>query len=342
MPTFKLTDANNGLVLAIICIGAIYSPKLNMAQTRLMMDFVKATVMSNCSIYHRAVSGQTEGLGMKAWEVEEMQALLMIQCMFTWHGEPHQRQAARNEFPTVARIAKAMGLCQTSPPGHYASSPLHSGQNSQSAQIEANGWKWHSWLEQEKRNRALYLLFLTDAAMVMYFNSISQFDALEIRLMLPADDAAWDAKDSHECASALGLFGPQAQGKNWTGTRRPRQPGMREAMRTLLEPTTAFQPCSTNVYSKFVLIHALIVRIIACQKPLLQPDSMLQGFNFNFNSSTPATPLSQNEWLEQRTGSGSLSATSSGQATPTDGIVAVHNASAQQEKKRLGYALDKW
>ena len=337
MPTFKLTSANNGLVLAMMCIGAIYSPRVDVSQTRQLMEVVKRTVIRNSSIYNRAVNGQTEGLGHRSWEVEELQALLMIQCMFTWHGEPHQREAARNEFPTLARIAKLMGLCRAAPQGHYAYSALHAGQSHTNQKIDAGSWKWHSWLEQEKRNRALYLLFLTDAAMGMYFNSIPQFDPLEIRLMLPADDAAWDAKDSQECAGALGLFGPNAQGRNLTGTRRPRQPGMREAIHTLMEPTASFQPSSTNVYSKFILVHALIVRIIACQKALLQPDNFIHGFNFN--PGTPATPLSQNDWLEYRSGSGSLSANSSGHATPTDGA---HNVAAQQEKKRLGYALDKW
>ena len=343
MPTFKITDANNGLVLAMICMGAIYSPKLNVGQTRQMMEFVKATVMTNSSIYNRTVNGHIDGLGTNSWEVEEMQALVMIQAMFTWHGEPHQRQAARNEFPMLARIAKAMGLCQTVLPGHYAHSPLHSNQTSASAQIEVNSWNWHSWLEQERRNRALYMLFLTDAAMGMYFNSTPQFDPLEIRLMLPADDAAWDARDAQACASALGMFGPHAQSRNLTGTRRPRQPGMREAMRTLLEPTASFQPMATNVYSKFVLIHALICRIIACQKALLQPDGMFASFTFNMSNSTPATPLSQNDWIEHRNGSGSLSASNSGQATPIDGInQGIQNSAAQQESKRISYALDKW
>ena len=342
MPTFKLTEANNGLVLAIVCIGAIYSPRLDVSRTREMMEFVKTTIMRNCSIYNRVLNSQTAGLGTTSWEVDEMQALIMLQCMFTWHGEPHQREAARNEWPTIVRIAKIMGLCQSAPPGHYTYSVLHSSQHNSSPQINTNSWNWHRWLEQEKRNRAVYMLFVTDAALGMYFNSTPQLDPFEIRLMLPADDAAWDAKDSQSCASALGLLGPQAQGRNMTGTRRARQPGMREAMRTLMDHSVNFQPSATNAYSKFVLIHALIVRIIACQKALLQPDFINPGFNFGFNGSAPATPLSQNDWLEQRSGSGSLSANSSGRVTPTDGVgQGVQNA-AQQEKKRLGVALDRW
>ncbi|KAK5167198.1 uncharacterized protein LTR77_007929 [Saxophila tyrrhenica] len=335
MPTFKITDANDGLVLAIICIGAIYSPKMSVAKTRQMMDFVHSTIMTNCTVYNRTMTGQIAGLGSSSWETDEMQALIILQVMMTWHGEPHQRQTARNELPAVVRTARAMGLCYATPPGHYAYSVLHFGQHHANAQVDVGSWRWHGWLEQERRNRALYMLFLSDAASVMYFNNVPQLDAFEIRLSLPADDAAWDAKDPESCASALGLYGPQAQIKNQSGTRRPRQPGMREAMRTLMDPSVNFQPSATNAYSKFVLIHALIVRIIACQKTvLLQQENAFQGFNMS--GSTPATPLSQNDWLEQRSGS----ATSSGHVTPTDGLTST--TAAQQEKKRLDFALARW
>ncbi|KXL43364.1 MAG: hypothetical protein FE78DRAFT_125959, partial [Acidomyces sp. 'richmondensis'] len=343
MPTFKLTEANNGLVLAMLCIGAVYSPKMNVEQVRQMMDFIKRTVITNCSIYQRTVNGQTDGLGTHSWDVEELQALIMLQTIFTWHGNSNQRQAARNEFPNVVRIAKAMNLLQTAGPGHYAYSALHSQSYNTSPQANRSVFSWHGWLEQEKRNRVLYLLFLTDAALVMFFNSVPQFDPLEIRLMLPADDAAWDARDQVECANALGLNGVHAQNKNLTGTRRPQQPGMREAMRTLLDPTAVFQQGVTNAYAKFVLIHALVTRIIACQKTLLVPDAPFQGLSFGYGGSGPATPLSQNDWLDQHGANGTLSGQNSGHGTPTDNFGSnVQNVQALQEKKRLGYALDKW
>lgn len=343
VPTFKLTDANNGLVLAMICIGAVYSPRVVVDQVRQMMDFIKATVIANSSVYRRFTSGQTDGLGSSSWDVEELQALLILQQLFTWHGDPTQRQSSRDEFPTLVRMVKAAGLCETAAPGHYAYSELHQDQTNLT-NVNSSNFNWHAWLEQEKRNRVLYLLFLTDAAMVMYFNGIPQFNPLEIRLMLPADDAAWDARDHQECANAFGLNGLDAQRKNLTGTRKPKQPGMREAMRTLLESTAAFQPNSTNTYAKFILVHALITRIIACQKTLVQPNTSFQGLNFSGSGSGPATPLSQNDWLDSQYGNGTLSGVNSGQGTPTaDGFgPSVQCLQAQQEKKRLSHALDKW
>ncbi|KAI5366089.1 hypothetical protein Slin14017_G037290 [Septoria linicola] len=346
MPTFKLTNANNNLVLAMLCIGAVYSPELGVHQTRQLMEFVKSTVYANCSIYNRTLTGQTEGLGDQSFEVEELQALSMLQTTFTWHGDAAQRQGARAEFPMLARIAKAMNLCESAPAGHHAYSLLHNTRHSQAGQYQMQNWNWSSWLEQEKRNRVLYQLLVTDAAMVMYFNSTPLFDPLEIRLMLPADDAAWDATSPQDCANALGLNGPQAQGRNMTGTRKPVQPNMRDAMRTLLDQYASLSPGTTNVYSKFMLVHALIIRIVNCQKALLGPDQPVQPFTLNLNGSTPATPLSQNDWLEQHNSGSSRpqSANNSGHGTPTE----VHSPkqqnamAAQQEKKRLGQALEKW
>lgn len=345
MPTFKLCDANNNLVLAIICIGAVYSPRLTVHDTRQLMEFVKTAVYANCSIYSRVVNGHTGGLGDQLFELEELQALSMLETLFIWHGDPAQRQAARNDFPMIARIAKLMNLCLPAQSGHYAYSLLHNTRHSQADQWQMRNWNWQAWLEEEKRTRTLYQLFLTDAALVMFFNSAQQFDPLEVRLSLPADDAAWDAATAQECANALGLHGDHAQSKNMTGTRKAVQPSMRDAMRTLLDPYSSMQAGSTNVYSKFVLIHALIIRIIACQKALLGPDQPAQPFTLNLHGSTPVTPLSQNDWLEQHgNNSRPHSADNSGQGTPTQLSSPQQNkqTAANEEKKRLGQALEKW
>lgn len=340
-PTFKIAQADNSLMMAVLCIGAIYSPRLDADQTRILMDFVKTTVHRNCSIYTRYLAGQVQGLGLQSWEIEEFQALIIVQCMFTWHGDPQQRQAARSEFPLLVRLAQAMKLCESAPPGHYAYSKHHGIQDEHRSVADSSDWNWYSWLEQEKRNRALFLLFLGDAVLTMYFNCTPQFDPFQIRLSLPADDAAWDAKHSQACASALGLFGASEQSQNVTGTKRASQPRMREVMRGLLDPAAIFQPRATNIYSKFILVHALVARITACQRALAQPESHSQAFTSMLDHGSPRTPLAQHDWLEQRPGSGSLSASSSGVATPTQGV-GPQNIALQQERKRLMYALDKW
>ncbi len=60
----------------------------------------------------------------------------------------------------------------------------------------------------------MYAIFLCDAALGLYFNTGPQFDTLEIRLPLPADDAAWEGRDDTECGEAARLvMGPSPRGR---------------------------------------------------------------------------------------------------------------------------------
>ncbi|TKA81633.1 hypothetical protein B0A49_00519 [Cryomyces minteri] len=342
MPTFNLLEANNGLVLAIICIGAVYSDKLNVPQVRQMMELVKTAVQSSSRVYalvNAAPSGQTNPIGQSASDVEEMQALIMIQLMFTWHGNTSHRAQARQEFATLVRIARQVNLLHVLPPGSPGYSTLHQ-PGSLREELDLSVWDWNAWVEQEKRARAMFMLFLSDAALVIYFNCPPQFDFHEIRLPLPADDAAWDAKTATDCADALGLRGPSAQEKNITGSRRPKQPDLRSALRSLFDPHFSFQPRATNVYSKFILIHALHVQLWKISRYASQGNSVP---NFNgFLPSGPSTPLSQNDWVVQNGSGGTASTANSGCATPIDGTPIANNPQAQHAINVVHQAFIKW
>lgn len=53
--TFKITEAEDSLVMAIVCIGAIYSPRLNNSQTQQMMEFIRTRIFETSSIYRRTM-----------------------------------------------------------------------------------------------------------------------------------------------------------------------------------------------------------------------------------------------------------------------------------------------
>ncbi|KAI9833537.1 MAG: hypothetical protein M1826_007151 [Phylliscum demangeonii] len=132
-------------------------------------------------------------------------------------------------------------------------------------------WNWHSWVAQEKRSRVAYGVWLIDSALAIYFNCRPQLELDEVRLPLPADDAAWDAHNAEECASTLGLCGVDAQKlKNTTGSRRARQFEMHAALTALLDPKQDLPRGSTNMYSKFILSHALHVQIWHARRQLGQ------------------------------------------------------------------------
>ncbi|THY91026.1 hypothetical protein D6C95_06439 [Aureobasidium pullulans] len=332
MPTFEILKANDGLVLTIICIGAVYSEKRDLYQVRRMMELVKDAV-KNASRVHNVIMGViqegNQPLGSLESDIEELQALYMLKVLFCWHGTPSQRANARKNFDSVVEIARRIVISPTGS-GQAAYSVLHQpGPISQEALLT---WTWSSWIAQERRNRVAFTLFLLDAALVMYFNNEPKFDPFEFRLPLPCDDAAWEARTEQECRDALGLNGTAKQAFNVCGSQRPRQPDMRSAMRGLMEPNYTFSSRSTNIYSKFILIHALLVQICKFQRA-----SFLQNITGQFGhgatASGPGTPLGQNDWI--------TSDGSSNVGTPSDNPQA-QNAQIQPVLKSIQLAMSKW
>lgn len=142
-------------------------------------------------------------------ELEELQAIFLVQNILTWHGGPEQRGEARAGSRRLLRFIRQCQFLNLSAPGQFAYSYLHTIRPGQV--IEASQWSWHVWLQQEKRLRLVFLAFLSDAYLTLYFNCSPEFHNAEIRLPLACDDAAWEAPNESACASALGLHGPYYQ-----------------------------------------------------------------------------------------------------------------------------------
>lgn len=215
---------------------------------------------------------------------QELQAIALLNSMLVWHGSPQQRHQGREEFWALARVTRRAGLLQPLPRDNPNASALH--QPGPVTGEEVNSWNWSSWITNEARTRLMAFIFLFDASSTMFFNSQPQFDIHELQIPLPADDAAWDARTSEECACALGLRGEAAQAKNQTGSRRAKQLGVAEALQVLFSNGHGYFPQrSSNAFGKFVLIHAIHMQIYAIQRMLLRRNS----------SSGTSTPQSQGE-----------------------------------------------
>jgi hypothetical protein len=349
IPTFRIADAFDGLLLSMICIGAVYSDRLHAAQVRDMMEFAKAVIERNSQIYSIISREQTRDsgfgdetigssdFGTSKSDLEQITAIFMMQVLFTWHGTPIQREKARREFPLMVEIARRAGL--TKPMTTSPFSVLHQ-PNVTVENFNAASFDWNAWVEQEKRSRLMFTLFLTDSALTLYFNNVPQFEKDEIRLPLPADDAAWDAQTSAECAEALGLHGPVlARSRNPEGSRRSKQPEMHSALNALMHNVWDLQPGTTNLYSKFILVHALHIQLWTAQRQTsLQESGQLNPQNLSFPSSGTNTPISQHDWVRgvDPTGSGPHSANTSGRATPVESS---HQSSLLH---CINNAFDKW
>lgn len=335
-PSFRLSEAWDGLIVGMVCTGAVYSNRIPPTQVREMMEVAKMAIERNSPIYANIVREQSGGpqytIGTGNAELDQITALLLMQMLFTWHGTPIQREKARREFSLLVEIARRAGLTQ--PLTQNPMSVLHQ-PNVQVENFNAASFDWSAWIEQEKRSRLMFGIFLTDCAMVIYFNTAPRLEMDEIRLPLPADDAAWDAISASACIDALGLHGPAAaQSSNREGSRRPKQPEMHTALSALMNNIWDLQPGTTNIYSKFVLVHALHVQLWTAYRQTSQDTGLLTPMN----PSGTNTPMSQYDFLRNfEPGSGPQSGNNSGTVTPNN-----TNGQASHLFRSINNAFDKW
>lgn len=327
MPTFNPTQANDSILLSMICIGAVYSDKMDVPQVRWLMELVK-TAVHRASPTLAAVKNQTPiSSDNVAYETEELMALALLMCLFLWHGNPTQRARAREEFPLYAQVARHCGLLYHTGLSHNVKpSVLH--QLESAPQLPDSSWDWYSWIEQEKRCRIFYLFYLLDMALTLYFNSPPHFNPSEIHLRLPSDDATWEAASAEDCAKMLGLYGPDAQShQNLSGSLSPKQPELQAALRSLFDQGTAPKMRETNAYSKFILIHALHCILWVTQRRTA-PSNARQSFGGHRGSGSGAS-----------TPDGTSSSVASGVTTP-DRLS--HFFFANVGLRGVRAALEKW
>jgi hypothetical protein len=258
-PTFDPLSADLSLVLAMCCVGAVYSDRLVPKDVRWLMDVVRAAVLRFCQIFKLSqAEQQADALPLThPAHVEELQALVLLHALFLWHGSQKQRQQAREEFGSLASIARRAGMLQSLPRGHPDCSALH--QPGPVTGDEVNTWDWTSWIENEKRVRLMGVIFLLDACSTIFFNTRPHFEVHELKIPLPADDTAWEARSAEDCASALGLRGQGAQIGNISGSRRAKQLGMAEALQVLYGAGHGrFPERATNVFGKFSRFYLIL------------------------------------------------------------------------------------
>jgi hypothetical protein len=251
-PTFDPLSADKGLVLAMGCVGAVYSDRVGEEEARWLMGVVRTAVVRSSPVFkiNQATQQPVDLMQKASGYVEEIQALVLLHSLTLWHGSQKQRQAAREEFWALANVTRRAGLMHPLPQSHPGSSSLH--QPGPVTGEEVNTWNWSSWLENEKRVRLMAYTFLIDASATIFFNTQPQFDIQDIKVPLPADDAAWEAESAESCAGALGLRGQAAQIKNESGSRRAKQLGIAEALRILNGVGRCrFPERATNAFGKF-------------------------------------------------------------------------------------------
>lgn len=335
MPTFSTLDANNGLLLSMMCVGAIYSNEMGLEMERWLMVLIRQAVMRSFRTPQFAMGQSVEQSSFEysSSTLEEIEALMLLQSMFIWHGNADHRQQAREDYKLLVAIARKCRLTGPVPYGQKGYSMLHQSHQNQ-ANIDLTKWDWQPWTQQEERSRVMLQIFLIDCALAMFFNQPPQILPNEIHIQLPCDDAAWDAVDAHSCMNALGMNGDDAQNLcNVSGSKRMSQPEFHLCIQLLFQSQSEFAPRTTNIYSKFLLIHALHAAIWNLQNQSLSAPG-LGGFG---SGSLPSTPLSQHDWVSSA-GSYNASNPSSGRASPTQAFPQAN----PQQVTAIKFALEKW
>lgn len=348
-PTLNLIEAYDGLVLCIVCIGAVYSDRISLLQVRRLMDRAKYALerysgssdLSNGNVDDSQRTGPRSPDDTTAW-LEELQAWTLLCIIFTWHGTQMQRESARAIFPRVVSMARETRMLELSDNKSPYFSIFHHRQPGAEDSGGVN-WDWLAWVEQEKRSRLMYMIWLHDAALVLYFNCSPLLDSSEIRLPLPADDAAWDALTATECANALGLHGVSAQRRNTSGSRRARQLDLRTVVNALMHPTDELGPRSTNAYSKFIVIHVLHVQILRAQRELAQnPDYPLSSSHGHNADGSAFTVLNNEGAQRMRIDSQPTAGNANIMKAFSSAMMAGHAMDPRHMLKVTAKALEKW
>jgi hypothetical protein len=271
LATFNPFTAHHALVLAMCSIGAVYSDSLDSADLNWFVEYVRGCVHTSSEAYRTMQNPQASlsPTSRISASTEELQALVLLHSLFLWHGPRAQRQKGREAYPGIARLVRETGHLQPLPMNNPDASALH--QPGPITGDEGSSWRWETWIENEKRSRLMAFTFMMDACLVIFFNNQPQFDVYDVRVPLPADDAAWETTSSEECASALGLRGEAAQFKNDSGSRRAKQLGLSEVLQVLYGTGHGSLPeRATNAFGKFIVIHAIHVQIYNIQRQLLR------------------------------------------------------------------------
>ncbi|TWU76501.1 hypothetical protein ED733_007446 [Metarhizium rileyi] len=263
--TFRVMETHPGLAACICCIGACYSNRVVLSEVQEMMDALWTAMERDYEMLSEESLHDPHLVEATKSSVEELQAVLLTSILHLGSGTTQQRHRALRISPMIAAQARRLGLPRvSSDPSVY--SILHHAQLDL-YDLKSDDFDWQAWSEQELRIRLMHAVFVHDTMLELFYNVSPQFDVSEIHLPLPCDDAAWNATNADDCASALGLKGYEiAHQVNRQGTRRAAQPELHMARQVLLDRAWQIKTGSTNYLGKTLLGTTMIAIIRFAQK----------------------------------------------------------------------------
>ncbi|KAK3940955.1 hypothetical protein QBC46DRAFT_432999 [Diplogelasinospora grovesii] len=95
IPTFRMMEAYVGLIAGMCCIGACHSDRISAANIREVMNFLKAALEASSRMYASLSGDVRDSVKYVRQDLEELQAIMLTQVLFCWHGTTLQREKAR-------------------------------------------------------------------------------------------------------------------------------------------------------------------------------------------------------------------------------------------------------
>jgi hypothetical protein len=161
-------EAYDGLFLAMICSGAVYSDRVDQNQVRALMHRVRQGIDRTARVL-RHLEGPLPRFSPSGVEHDELLSMHMLSNLLVWHGGPQEREAAFSLTKTTQSLVRRYGLLNLAgPDDSNAYSYLHNLPPGEP--VIPSRFDWPTWIEQEKRLRLMYLVFSFDAALCMYWN----------------------------------------------------------------------------------------------------------------------------------------------------------------------------
>jgi hypothetical protein len=166
IPSLNLLDSYDGLLLVIICGGAVYSDRILPHEICALFSLVKDGIRRTAQVL-RHDDGSGQRLVASDTEIDELFSLQLLYSLMTWHGGSEERQIARTDAKETMLLARRYGLEDLAgPDSPSVHSHLHNVSHGQP--MDPVKWDWIIWFHQEKRIRLLYLCYLADAALTLF------------------------------------------------------------------------------------------------------------------------------------------------------------------------------
>ncbi|KAF4123091.1 early growth response protein 1 (egr-1) [Geosmithia morbida] len=183
-PTFIAATAQQPLLQAVACVGAVYTSGEDYC------DISRALLESGLKSLDIYVNNHPRVGIQETWV---LQAYLLFEYFAIYSCEDSLFNTALEIHRKLVDVARQYQLLQDGVMSGTAGQGLSSPADSTAAHGSSLGRDWHLAIRSESRKRVMYSLYYLDSQLSMCFNLRPHLAALEVKFDLPCRDDVWSA-----------------------------------------------------------------------------------------------------------------------------------------------------